>query len=157
MESTAQCCPRFNPESWENRELTWQDKLFVKDRVFCVCHIPLNMGTVIPRMYEKVKEAGAETSEMFILSYDPSPWVSEQYMSVGKAVPGMELVKLSGAFLCKVFEGPYQEAKQWYQDMLNYARSKEKTPGKVYFYYTTCPKCAEAYGKNYVVGVVQVD
>jgi hypothetical protein len=29
-------------------------------------------------------------------------------------------------------------------------------PGKVYFFYTTCPKCAEAYGKSYVVGVVEV-
>jgi hypothetical protein len=26
----------------------------------------------------------------------------------------------------------------------------------VYFFYTTCPKCAEVYGKNYVVGVVEI-
>jgi hypothetical protein len=23
----------------------------------------------------------------------------------------------------------------------------------VYFFFTTCPKCAKAYGRNYVVGV----
>ncbi|MHC1707784.1 MAG: hydrolase [Bacteroidales bacterium] len=27
---------------------------------------------------------------------------------------------------------------------------------KTYFYYTTCPKCAKAYGKNYVVSLVEV-
>jgi hypothetical protein len=27
---------------------------------------------------------------------------------------------------------------------------------KLYFFYTTCPKCAKVYGKNYVVGVAQV-
>ena len=25
--------------------------------------------------------------------------------------------------------------------------------GTVYFFYTTCPKCLEVYGKNYVVAV----
>ena len=28
---------------------------------------------------------------------------------------------------------------------------------KNYFYYTTCPKCAKVYGKNYVVAVAEVE
>jgi hypothetical protein len=28
---------------------------------------------------------------------------------------------------------------------------KDKEIEKIYFYYTTCPKCAKLYGKNYTV------
>jgi len=32
-----------------------------------------------------------------------------------------------------------------------------KNFSKLYFYYTTCPKCQKKYGKNYVVLLAQVD
>ena len=34
-------------------------------------------------------------------------------------------------------------------------RANGDLPGKIWFFYTTCPKCAKAYGKNYVVGVAE--
>jgi hypothetical protein len=34
--------------------------------------------------------------------------------------------------------------------------SKQKAMQKLYFFYTTCPKCAKAYGKNYVVLLAQI-
>jgi len=40
--------------------------------------------------------------------------------------------------------------------MQNYVKSKNKDLKKLYFYYTTCPKCAKIYGKNYVVLLAQV-
>ena len=40
--------------------------------------------------------------------------------------------------------------------MLQAARDHGNAPGTVWFFYTTCPKCAKAYGKNYVVGLVQL-
>ena len=67
-----------------------------------------------------------------------------------------EMVRLSGNYMTKVFEGPYKNAPQWEKEMQAYVRSKGKQPGKVYFFYTTCPKCAKAYGKNYVVGIAEV-
>ena len=33
---------------------------------------------------------------------------------------------------------------------------KGKVAKQLLFYYTTCPKCAKAYGKNYVVLFAQV-
>ena len=33
---------------------------------------------------------------------------------------------------------------------------QNETLKKMFFYYTTCPKCAKAYGKNYVVLLAQV-
>jgi hypothetical protein len=40
--------------------------------------------------------------------------------------------------------------------MLDYVRQREKQLKKLYFFYTTCPKCAKYYGKNYVVLLAQV-
>ena len=36
------------------------------------------------------------------------------------------------------------------------ARARGSEPKKIYFFYTTCPKCAKAYGKNYMVGIAEV-
>ncbi|WP_455707283.1 hydrolase [Mesorhizobium sp. ORM8.1] len=41
--------------------------------------------------------------------------------------------------------------------MRQIVRNRKSEPGDVYFFYTTCPKCAKAYGKNYVVGIATVD
>ena len=34
------CCEPFNPEPWHNKEITWKDKLFVKDYVMQFMHMP---------------------------------------------------------------------------------------------------------------------
>jgi hypothetical protein len=75
---------------------------------------------------------------------------------VSDDVPGEEMVELSGDFVTKVFEGPYHEAEQWHEEMERLVRARGKAPGRVFFFYTTCPKCAAAYGKNYVVGVAEI-
>jgi len=100
-------------------------------------------------MISKVKKAGAEpsTSEWITLSYDPSPWKGEHLASVTKDVPDAENVTLSGTFLTKVYEGAYKDAKKWHDQTIEYVKSKGKEPKKVYFFFTTCPKCAKHYGK----------
>jgi hypothetical protein len=40
--------------------------------------------------------------------------------------------------------------------MKSYVKAKGKALQKLYFFYTTCPKCAKKYGKNYVVLLAQV-
>lgn len=64
--------------------------------------------------------------------------------------------KLSGNFLSKVFEGPYKNMGAWMKEMQGYVKSKGKELKKMYFFYTTCPKCAKYYGKNYTVILAQV-
>jgi effector-binding domain-containing protein len=152
------CCPKFDPTPWEEKEIVWKDKLFVQDNVKAIMHMPLNMGAIITKMSNKIEAVGAAVSEadFMILSYEVSPWKSDQLIPVTKAVEGMENVKISGTFLTKVFEGPYKEAANWYKEMTNYVKGKGKEPKKLYFYYTTCPKCAKIYGKNYVVALAQV-
>ena len=106
---------------------------------------------------EAIEAANAvDTEQVIVMSIDPSAWRAEHYFAVTRDVPGQEMVRLSGNYMTKVFEGPYKNAPQWEKEMQAYVRSKGKQPGKVYFFYTTCPKCAKAYGKNYVIGIAEV-
>jgi hypothetical protein len=154
-----QCCPKFDPIPWEDKEIRWDNKMFIKDTTFCIFHIPLNFGSMMKRACSKIEKAGAnhDMKDWVMLSYDPSPWKGEHYLAVTKDVPDCENVKISGTFLTKVFEGPYKEAGKWYKEMEEFVKNKGKEAKKIYFYYTTCPKCAKKWGKNYVVGLAQID
>jgi hypothetical protein len=78
-------------------------------------------------------------------------------MTVTKEVPDALNVRLSGNFLSRVFDGPYNAVPKWFKEMEDYARKSGKKAIKQYFYYTTCPKCAKKYGHNYVVAFAQVE
>ncbi len=150
-ESETGCCPRFNPEPWDEKEITWQDELFIKDKVRSFLHIPLNFGKVIVKNMEKIMAAGALAPEPLMLSDEESLWGADIYIAVSKEVPGAEMQKISGTFLTKVFEGSYKNAGKWAKEMKDYVESKGKEIKKMYFFYTTCPSCAKYYGKNYTV------
>ena len=155
-ESETGCCPRFDPGPWNEKEITFQDKLFLKDRVMSFFHIPLNFGKVMVRNMEKIKAAGALAPAPLMLSDENSLWGADIYIEVSREVPGARMEKISGTFLTKVFEGPYKKAGEWAKEMENYVRSKGKELKKLFFFYTTCPKCAEFYGKNYTVLLARI-
>ena len=150
------CCPRFNPEPWDEKEVTWQDKIFIKDNVRSFLHIPLNFGQVVVKNMEMIEEAGALAPQPLMLSDEKSLWGTDVYIAVSKEVPRAEMARISGTFLTKVFEGPYKNAGKWAKEMKAYVKSKGKEIKKMYFFYTTCPKCAEFYGKNYTVILAQI-
>ncbi len=92
-----------------------------------------------------------------ILSHDPSPWRAEHFFAVTKEIPGYEHVRLSGNFLAKVFEGPYKNMRNWHKELEEHVAGHNRKLKKTYFFYTTCPKCAKHWGKNYVVGFAEVE
>jgi len=150
------CCPRFNPEPWDEKEITLRDKLFVKDHVRSFLHIPLNFGQVMVKNMEMIRAAGALAPKPLMLSDEKSLWRSDIYIAVSKEVPRAEMERISGTFLTKVFEGPYKNAGKWVKEMKAYIKSKGREIDKMYFFYTTCPKCAKVYGKNYTVILAKV-
>ena len=151
------CCPRFDPDPWKNQEFIFKDRLFVRAKTVNFLHIPLNIGSVITRTRARIEAAGAAAcDEYLMLSNDTSAWRGEHYFAVTKEVPGADNVRLSGTFLAKVFEGPYRDAGKWVHEMQDYVTSQGRQMRKLYFFYTTCPKCAKRYGKNYVVALAEV-
>lgn len=146
------CCPRFKPEGWDAQELHFRDKLFLRKTTRSVAHIPINMSAVFRKTFEKIAQNGAEDPDNFIvMSRDLSAWSAEHYFSVSRDVPGEEMVRLSGDFRTKVFEGSYRNMPNWCDAMAQISAGNGSP--KLYFFYTTCPKCAKFYGKNYVVGI----
>ena len=152
------CCPEFDTSRYQNKEHTWKDKPFVKAYVKQIFHIPLNMGKVITETFPKITEAKAEvqTEDFLMLSYDPSPWKSELYFTVMKDVPGLEFATISGKFISKVFDGPYNAIPQWINEFEEYLAKKDLKALKYYFHYAYCPKCSKKYGHNYVVAFAQI-
>ena len=150
------CCPRFHPEGWDNQDLHFENKPFVRASTISLFHVPLNMGSVFSRTFEAIKSAHAENGGFLVLSHDESPWHAEHLFAVARPVPGAEMVQLNGDYMTKVFEGPYAQAREWYGEMERYVRAKGRQLETLYFFYTTCPKCAKHYGKNYVVAVARV-
>ena len=71
--------------------------------------------------------------------------------AVDKNIEDAEHAELSGTFYSKVYEGSFNETGKWSKDFTNSAISKGLEVKKIYMWYTTCPKCAKKYGKNYVV------
>jgi len=145
------CCEPFDPLPWEDKQVVWDNKLFVKDHVTSFLHIPLNMGAKITKNMTLIDKAQAKSPYQLMLTDEKSLWGADIYIDVAKHVPGAQMTTLSGTFLTKVFEGPYQNAGQWAKEMIEHVKSKGKELKKLYFSYTTCPKCAKVYGKNYVV------
>jgi hypothetical protein len=77
------------------------------------------------------------------------------YLAVDKEIPDAENTTINGKFLSKVYEGPYKDTGKWSKDYENLAKSKSLDIKKWYMWYTTCPKCAKKYGKNYVAIIGQ--
>lgn len=95
--------------------------------------------------------------QAMILGKDISAWKAEQLYGVSEPIKGMDNVTINGKFLSMVFEGPYQNVKIWLDELLNYAKQQNYKTTEIYFFYTTCPKCAKHYGKNYTIGLARVD
>jgi len=151
-----QCCPKFNPEPWDGKIFEWSNKLFVKERVFCLFYMPVNFGAVMKRLMSKLEKAGYTYKDGPCLSDHTSKWNMDIYLEVDKEIPNLKNVNLSGKYLSKVYEGPFKDTGIWCKDFEKYAKEKNLSIEKWYMWYTTCPKCAKKYGKNYVVIIAKV-
>ena len=151
------CCPRFDPKGWDGLKLRFDNKLFVRALTRSLLHVPLNMGTVFTRVQSHIEDAGAQDPDRYlVLSCDLSATEAEHYFAVTKDVPGETMTTLSGDFLTRVFEGSYGHAKEWVHEMEVAAEAAGKAGKRIFMFYTTCPRCAREYGKNYVIGFVEV-
>jgi len=150
------CCARFHPEPWDRQVLHFENKPFVKASTVSLFHVPLNMASVFSRTLEAIKQAHADNGAFLVLSHEESPWHAEHLFAVAREVPGAQMVRLSGDFMTRVFEGPFSDAPKWAATMKSDLVAEGKRVDTMYFFYTTCPRCAKHYGKNYVVGIAKL-
>jgi len=151
-----ECCPPFDPTPWEDKIHTWDNKLFIKDKVCTFFFMPLNFGAAMKRLNARVEKAGAEIPEWLCLSDHTSKWNMDLFLAVDKEIPGTENVKLSGKFYSRVYERNFNETGKWCADFEEKVKERGVKMDKMYMWYTTCPKCAKKYGKNYTVIIAKI-
>jgi hypothetical protein len=108
-------------------------------------------------MMAKSEKARASAPDWMGLSDHTSKWNMNLYVAVDREIPDVENISLSGRFFCKVYEGDFKETGKWCKDYENLVKGRGLNVKKWYMWYTTCPKCAKQYGKNYVVIVGRVE
>jgi len=154
------CCPEFDPTNWDHKKHVWSNKLFLKDSVPEFFHIPLptTYGRVISRMWKRAEDAGVtpETKDFLLLAHDPSPFKGDLFLAITKEIPGAYMVKLSGTFMSRVFDGPYNQVPKYIKEMDGYLAAHKMKAKKYYFYYAYCPKCARKYGHNFIVVIAEI-
>lgn len=150
------CCPPFDPKAWDDKLLIWERKQFIRDKVNTFYHMPMNFGKVMRRMNQKVEEANADMPNWLCLSEHTSKWNMNVYLEVERDVPDAFNVYLSGTYYSKVYEGSFRNIEKWIEDFNKAAVNKGLICNKLYTWYTTCPKCAKKYGKNYSVFIADV-
>lgn len=151
------CCPEFNPDLWNGKVFEWKDKNFIKDSVFTIFYMPLNYGGVMRKLDKMVRQGNAEITDWMSLSDHTSKWNMNLFLAVNKEISGAENVKISGRFVSKVYEGPYSDTGKWHKNFEAWCKTEGHKTGKMYMWYTTCPKCAKKYGKNYTVILAEIE
>lgn len=149
------CCKKFNPAKW-NDKIVSLDLLFLKDHVFALFHIPINFGNVLKKNISKLSKYEAHSKDPMILYECLSPFKAALFLSTEKQIPESNMVSLKGEFLSRVFEGDYKNIGTWNRQMRQIAHERSKQVKRMFVYYTTCPRCAQYYGKNYIVLLAQV-
>jgi hypothetical protein len=159
-----ECCPKFNPQKWDKKTFYWNNKQFIKESIPTLFHTPFPpmIGKKITKMMElamKANKIDSKRDEVLILFQDPSAFKSNIYLSVTGNVPGANNVRISGTFMAKVYDGPYNAIPKFVKDTNLYLeKAGKKVPknGDYYIHYAYCPKCEKKYGHHYMVFFAKV-
>ncbi len=156
------CCPQFDPEPWDGKTNEWNEKPFLAATMPVLFHMPFPrlVNRTMTRLWQRAQEysIAPDMEDFLLLVHDPSPWKSRYYLAVTGVHPDLEkdMVTFSGTFICRVFDGPYNDVPKFMAEADAWLRSIDKTPKEHFFFFTTCPRCARIYGHNYMVDFVRV-
>lgn len=156
VEAKETCCPSFHPEKWEDKTFVWNKKKFIKTSVPTFLYIPLPpmIGNRITKLVKFAKDAQRlpkNREDILLLFMDPTPFRSEMYLSVTDTVPYAENTTLTGTFVSKVFDGPFNSAPKFMKQMEADLEKQGKKAKDYYVHYAYCPKCSKEAGHNYMV------
>lgn len=152
-----ECCPPFDPEKWNDKVLNWENKIFVKTKVKTFLFMPINFGSAISRISKQLEQQQVKFDENICLSDHTSKWNMDIYIATDKEVKDAKNIKMNGKFYCRVYEGDFKQTENWCKDFDLKAKENDYKIGKMYMWYTTCPKCAKKYGKNYVAIIGKIE
>jgi len=113
--------------------------------------------TVMMKADAKTTKDGGVFQDGLCLADHTSKWNMDVYIAVDKEIEGAKNVTFNGKFFSKVYEGPFQDTGKWCANFETVLKARQLVMKKMYMWYTTCPKCAKKYGKNYVVIIAEIE
>jgi hypothetical protein len=149
-------CIEFKPDAWNEKEISWKGKFFVKEKVPTFFGKMMSHEKILEKTNQKIEAAKAKSKVPFVLLDKGSMFSSNMYIEVAKPVQGLNDVKLTANFLSKVFEGKSKSINIWIKDMEKFVKTKGKTTKKNYFFIPYTKKCAKKFGKNYTVILAEI-
>jgi hypothetical protein len=156
-----ECCPEFNKAKWEKKTFTWDNKLFIKESLPTFFHIPFppmigEKTMKLHRLAEKSNATIPDRTDALILFRDPSAFKSEIYYAVTREIKDGNNTSISGTFITRVFDGPYNRIPLYIREMGKYLKEKGQSAKDYYVHYAYCPECAKKSGHNYLILFAQV-
>ncbi len=149
-ENKTTCCPKFNPDSLDGKELDLSEKTFIKEAYNCFFHIPLNIGSVMKKTCALAEKNNMLAENALWLCDEKNPFKAYLYLETKGEIKEAINEKLEGKYFVKIFEGSYQMVPKWIKELKNILDKKGQKAERFLSFYTTCPKCAKIYGHNYV-------
>ena len=146
-----ECCPKFEPEKWDDKVNDWTHKRFIKTKVATFLYMPVGFGSAMTKLQKLAEHSEGESEESLCLSSHKTKWSMDVYLEVTKEIADAENISMSGKFYSKVYEGPYRNTGKWMEDFDRIMLEKNYEVYQYYTWYVYCPKCAKKYKKNYVV------
>lgn len=107
-------------------------------------------------MTHLIEDSDGKMEDWMCLSDHTSKWNMDIYAAVDKEIYMASNVEISGTFYSRVYEGSFRNTDKWCADFSQHLKEKGIEMEKMYMWYTTCPKCAKKYGKNYVVIIAKI-
>ncbi|HOW08888.1 MAG TPA: hypothetical protein PLX08_03705 [Bacteroidales bacterium] len=155
-ERNEECCPEFKVEKWDKKTLTWENKLFIKETITTLFHIPFppSIGKKVTKMHKLAQKTGAtipDLTDALILFHDTSAFRSEIYYAVSKEVDGANNTTVSGSFVARVFDGPFNKVPVFIKEIGKFLEERGQKARDYYVHYAYCPKCAKKYNHNYMI------
>lgn len=101
------CCAVPNIDAWDDKEVQFDNKLFVRMHTKSILFIPLNMGKIMTALQRVVTahDVAPPQQDAMILGRDISPWKAEQLYHVIAPIKGFDIVALNGTFYLKSSRG----------------------------------------------------
>ena len=151
-----ECCPEFHVEKWDRKTLSWDQKLFIKESIPTLFHMPFPpmIGKKMKKICDLAERAEADIpdiSDALVLFHDPSAFRSEIFYAVTKEVTGAKNTSISGTFEALVFDGPYNAIPKYIKEMKAHLSQKNQIPEDYYVHYAYCPNCVKKFGHNYMI------
>jgi hypothetical protein len=145
------CCPRLKPEDYDRKVFEWVDKPFYKTTYFSFVRVPLTYKSTVNNAMTILKSKNLAADPMLVLSGEETLFYSTLLLEMKKDDRSLPVRRVTGRFVSMLFHGSLTETNKWIKTIVDYCNAEGRPAKELYFFYATCPKCAEHYGTSQVV------